>query len=382
MLAYKSTVVVAGTGLAGLRTVERLRQRGFGGRIVMFGAESHLPYDRPPLSKQILRGASDAVWLRSPEEYAALEVEMHLDAPATSLNLAGRTVSSSEGEQPFDVLVIATGARPRRVRELGGHVLRTLDDALGLRAALHPGVRLAIVGAGLIGCEVAASARALDVTVHLLDLLDAPIVRATGPAVAELVADLHRARGVQLHFGVTAERPRTGLLALSDGMEIGADTVLEAVGVTPDTEWLTGSGLVLADGVVCDGRGRAAEGVYAVGDVARWQGVRAEHWTNAEEQAAIVAGAVLGDEDSLLPVPYWWSDQYDIKIQGLGDTGNPVNEVQLLKWGPAARTVALYSRRGRLTGAVGFSAPGAVMGLRADIVNGKPVKEVAARLTG
>ena len=381
MLTNRSSVVVVGAGLAGLRTVERLRQRGYTGRIVLLGAESHMPYDRPPLSKQVLRGETDVSWLRKPDDYDALDLEVHLDSPVDSLDVENGVVSCAERKHMFDLLVIATGARPRRVTGLDGHVLRTLDDARELRASLHPGARLAIVGAGLIGCEVAASARTLGISVVLLDMLDAPMVRVAGVEVAARVAALHRERGVDLRLGVVATRPEPDRLSLSNGTDVSADVVLEAIGVVPNTEWLAASGLALDDGVVCDATGRAAERVYAVGDVARWEGERAEHWTNAGEQAARVAAAVIDGETSSQPTSYWWSDQYDFKIQGLGDTGNAANDVQFLTWGPNARTVALYSREGRLVGAAGFSAAGAVMRLRPDIADAAPVAEVAARLT-
>jgi 3-phenylpropionate/trans-cinnamate dioxygenase ferredoxin reductase subunit len=381
MLTETSTIVVVGTGLAGLRTVEALRQRGFAGNLVVLGAEAHLPYDRPPLSKAILRGESDVAWLRPADAYADLSIDLRPGSRARSLDIEAKVVVSEDGEHPYDVVVIATGATPRRVPGLNGLVLRTLDDARDLRAALRPDTRLAVVGAGLVGCEVAASARSLGLPVDLVDVLAGPLIRVVGAKVAEVVGDLHRRHGVHLHFGVGASRAADGKLALSDGTNLDADVVLEAIGASPDTDWLAGSGLSLQDGIVCDADGRAADGVYAVGDVARWDGVRIEHWTNAGEQAAHVAAVVLGEERPTRTVAYWWSDQYEFKIQGLGVTGGE-HDVQVLNWGPKARTVALYSRDGALTGVVGFSAPAAIMRLRNDIMAGTPVDEVAARLAG
>ena len=384
-----------GAGLAGLRTVERLRHRGYRGRVVLLGAERHLPYDRPPLSKQVLRGELGDPWLRQAADYAALNVDIRLSYHVRELDTERRVIGSADAgaRMNYDVLVIATGASPRRLPGLNGLVLRTLDDARDLRGLLRPGTRLAVVGAGLIGCEVAASARSMDnVEVDLVDVLAGPLVRVVGVGVCELVADLHREHGVRLHMGTAATRvgpgaeagggdgPGAGQLALADGTVLTADVVLEAIGAVPETGWLEGSQLALSDGVVCDATGRAADDVYAVGDVARWDGRRSEHWTNAGAQADRVAAAILGQEQPPPEIPYWWSDQYDIKLQGLGAPG-PDDDVHLITWGPKARTVALYASDGRLTGAVGFSAAAAVMRLRADIATGTAVADVLARLT-
>jgi 3-phenylpropionate/trans-cinnamate dioxygenase ferredoxin reductase subunit len=260
-----------------------------------------------------------------------------------------------------------------------GQVLRTLDDAIDLRGMLSPGARLAIVGAGLIGCEVAASARSTGAEVDLIDVLAGPLVRVVGTRVCGLVADLHREHGVRLHMGTAAARTEAGQLALADGTVLTADIVLEAIGAVPETGWLEGSQLRLDDGVVCDAAGRAADGVYAVGDVARWDGRRSEHWTNVGAQADQVAAAITGQAPAPAQPAYWWSDQYDIKLQGLGAPA-PDDDVHLITWGPKARTVALYERDGRLTGVVGFSAAAAVMKLRADIAAGSAISGVLDRL--
>jgi 3-phenylpropionate/trans-cinnamate dioxygenase ferredoxin reductase subunit len=368
-----------GAGLAGLRTVERLRHRGYVGELTLLGAERHLPYDRPPLSKQVLRGEREETRLRSADELAGLEVDARLEQSATGLNVAERTVLTADGAVSYDVLVIATGAIPRRIG-LGGMVLRTLDDALELRAALSPGRRLTVIGAGLIGCEVAASARALDVEVDVVDVLTGPAIRVLGPTVAQRLAAIHTEHGVRWHLGVGVDRREENGVVLADGTELETDVLLEAVGAIPDTDWLEGSGLSLSNGVECDLTGRAAEGVYAVGDVSRWGGARHEHWTNVARQADAAAAAMLGQELPATDVAYWWSDQYDLKLQGLG-TPAADDDVELVNWGPKARLIALYSRQGRLTGAVGFSAAGGVMRLRDDISAGTSATEVAQRLT-
>jgi 3-phenylpropionate/trans-cinnamate dioxygenase ferredoxin reductase subunit len=287
--------------------------------------------------------------------------------------------TSKDARLPYDVLVIATGASPRRIPGISGRVLRTLDDATGLRGELGPGTRLAVIGAGLIGCEVAASARTLGVEVDLIDVLPGPLIRVVGAQVCDLVADLHRAHGVRLHLGTAVTRGGPGEMVLADGTALAADAVLEAIGAAPETGWLEGSQLRLADGVVCDAEGRAADAIFAVGDVARWDGRRSEHWTNAGWQADRVAAAITGQEPPLPEPAYWWSDQYDIKLQGLGAPG-PDDDVHLITWGPKARTVALYTSDGHLTGVVGFSAATAVMRLRADIAAGTGIGEVLARL--
>ena len=378
-IATAPSVTVVGAGLAGLRTVERLRHRGYSGRIVLLGAEPHPPYDRPPLSKQVLRGERDIFWLRPADNYADLDVEVRLGEEVLELDTQRRMIRSRDARLPYDALVIATGASPRRVPGLNGLVLRTLDHANELRGLLRPGARLAIVGAGLIGCEAAASARSMGVEVDLIDVLSGPLIRVVGGRVCDLVADLHRTHGVRLHMGTAATRLDSGELALADGTVLAADVVLEAVGAVHATGWLEGSRLRLDDGVVCDAEGRAGQDVYAVGDVARWDGRRSEHWTNAGWQADRVAATILGQEPPLPEAAYWWSDQYDIKLQGLGAPA-PDDDVHLLTWGPKDRTVALYARDGRLTGVVGFSAASAVMRLRADLAAGTAIGEVRARL--
>ena len=235
---HPQSVTVIGAGLAGLRTVERLRRRGYEGRVVLLGAERHLPYDRPPLSKQVLRGEQDEPWLRPQADYAGLNADVMLGQQVRELDTARRMIFLDGGWLPYDVLVIATGASPRRVPGINGRVLRTLDDAHALRGALGPGTRLAIVGAGLIGCEVAASARSLGAAVDLIDVLPGPLVRVVGGQVCDIVAGLHRDRGVRLHLGASVARDSAGRLTLSDGTVLGADVVLEAIGAVPETGWL------------------------------------------------------------------------------------------------------------------------------------------------
>lgn len=370
-------LVVVGAGLAGLRVVEALRAKGSDASIVLVGEELHEPYDRPPLSKHVLRGDREPMYLR--EEYASLGVTLRLGVTATGLSEG--VLRTTDGDEAFDHVVIATGAVPRRLPGAPGHVLRTLDDSRALSPYLVPGRTLGIVGAGLIGCEVAASARTKGADVHLVDVLDGPLLRVLGPVVAKRIADLHASHGVHLHLGTGVTSAAADRLELTDGTVLQVDAVLEAMGVTPATGWLEGSGLTLDDGVVCDAVGRAADGVWAVGDVARWAGVRREHWTSAGEQAVTVAAAILGEPVVHDALPYWWSDQYDVKLAGLGSVAAD-DDVQVVEVGPRSRPLAVYSRDGRLTGVVGFSAGAAVMKLREEIAARAPVSDVLATLAG
>ena len=361
-----TAVVIVGAGLAGVRVAEGLRDRGFDGSVVLLGAEAETPYDRPPLSKHVLRGEREPFWLLSPERAQELSIELRLGVTATGIDLTRHEVLTDAGPVAYDQLVIATGAQPRRLPGSPGLVLRALSDSRRLAASLVPGARLGVVGAGLIGCEVAASARALGCDVHVIDLLAGPMIRVLGPEVSQRVQDLHTAHGVTFHLGSGVLEATGRSLSLSDGTFLELDVVLEAMGVVPSTDWLTGSGLAVKDGVLCDESGQAAPDVWAVGDVARWADgrgstVRHEHWTSATEQAETVAAAMLGTAPPVHGPAYWWSDQYDLKLAGLGRTSETV---ELVETGPRQRTVALYSEGERLVGVVGFSAGATVIKLR------------------
>jgi 3-phenylpropionate/trans-cinnamate dioxygenase ferredoxin reductase subunit len=381
-------VVVIGAGLAGLRACEGLRNRGYDGEIVLVGDEAHEPYDRPSLSKQFLSGSwgEDKVVLRKPEEIEALGLTRRRGpgSKAVALDVEGRHVSLATGEElTYDECIIATGARARILPGLEParrvHVLRTIDDALRLRAALVGGGRLVIVGAGFVGMEVAATARGLGCDVTVVEPLAAPLGRVFGPELGRACARIHEAHGVELRCGTVVsslgEAPGDGLLArLDDGGELPADAVLVGVGAVPNVDWLAGSGLeVTPGGVVCDATLRAAPGVTAAGDVALWpygpagHPVRLEHRTNAAEQGDHAAGTALGASDAYATVPYVWSDQYDVKIQVLG---MPAAEDE---WAvvdgdlEAGRAVLISGRAGRVTGAVGLGMPRALMQLRSAV---------------
>jgi NADPH-dependent 2,4-dienoyl-CoA reductase/sulfur reductase-like enzyme len=383
MSAPLGQVVVVGAGLAGLRTVEALRRQGYGGRVVVIGAERERPYDRPPLSKEVLAGKWDPerTALRKTESYADLEAEWRLGLAATALDLAGRSVLTGAARVPYDALVIASGASPRRLPAPpleGVHVLRTVEDSLAIRRGFDAGARVAVVGAGFIGGEVAATARSRGLEVTLIEALPAPLERQLGAEMGAQVVALHRDHGVDVRVGVGVEalegRGRVERVRLADGSAVAADLVVVGVGVTPATGWLEGSGLRVADGVVCDARLRAsAPGVFAAGDVARWthpgygESLRIEHWTNATEQADAVAASLLAGEGpcpSFAPVPYFWSDQYDVKLQ-LAGRARPGDELRIVDGSLGERRfVALYGRAGRLVAVLGWNRPRLVMQYR------------------
>jgi 3-phenylpropionate/trans-cinnamate dioxygenase ferredoxin reductase component len=320
-------VVIVGAGLAGSRCAETLRALGFDGRVVLVGEEGRAPYERPCLSKDFLAGARENVLLRGEEYWAERDIELVLGRRIESIDLLNRTIG--EGLD-WDAVVIATGARPRRLPFAvpdGVHVLRSAQHALALREELGPGRRLAIVGAGFVGAEVASTALGLGAEVTLVDVARAPLERVLGPEVGALLAERYRRHGVDLRLEtglngfVENGDGRVAAVALSDGAAVPCDAVLVAIGAEPAGE------LVGADrgGIPTDGCGRTEiPGVYACGDVATaWRAslgrrVRVEHWTSAAGQGAAVAHAILGEERPYDDVPYFWSDQFGFRIQHVG----------------------------------------------------------------
>ncbi|MHB1533036.1 MAG: NAD(P)/FAD-dependent oxidoreductase [Acidimicrobiales bacterium] len=388
-----ANVVIVGASLAGLHAAAALRRAGDESAITVVGAEVHLPYDRPPLSKQLLTGRVEAEQIRLPIE-ADLGIEWRLGVAATRLDAERRRVGLGgvRDELPFDRLVLATGARPRWLPGLapgeGVHVLRSLDDALTLRAALQRNPRVAVIGAGFIGLEVAASCRARGLAVTVIEALPIPLERAIGAAWGARVAKLHRDHGTQLRLGaLVAGLVGAGTVEgvrLADGEVVPADVVVVGVGVAPETSWLEGSGVELDDGVICDDRlrvrvgGRVRPDIVAAGDVARWyhrgyrERVRVEHWTNAVEQGEAAATTLLHGEEAppFAPVPYFWSDQYATKLQFVGRT-LPGDETQVVDGSPEdARWAAAYGRAGRLVAGLGFARPAKVMAMRRLIEEG------------
>ncbi len=389
-MAALERVVVVGASLAGLRAVETLRGAGYDGALTLIGAEQHLPYDRPPLSKEILQGSwePDRLALRR-SSYDELELDLRLGRRATALDPAAREVSLDDGARvAYDGLILATGAVPRTLpgtSDLEGlFVLRTLEDALAIRGALDAGPRVVVVGAGFIGAEVAASCRARGVEVTLVEAFPVPLLHALGREMGEVCASLHAEHGVDLRCGVAVDglegEGRVRGVRLSDGSSIEADLVVVGVGVAPATGWLESSGLRLDDGVVCDATcATAAPGVVAAGDVARWhhplfgESMRVEHWTNAVEQGVAAAQTLLAGPGAAKPfasVPFFWSDQYGIKIQSAGHL-RPDDEVRVVSGSvPERKFTALYGRAGRLTGVLTFNRPRDAIAYRMRIAEG------------
>ncbi|MFI9510532.1 NAD(P)/FAD-dependent oxidoreductase [Nocardia sp. NPDC052566] len=390
-------IVIVGAGLAGLRTAEELRRAGYDGALTLLGDESRPPYDRPPLSKQFVRGETDDTTLRPAEFFADKRIDLWLGAEAVGVDAAARTLRLADGTAlDYAQLIIATGLRPRRLPglpDLGGvHVLRGHADASALRGELTTASRALVVGAGFIGCELAASFRARGVDVVLVEPQQAPLAGVLGEQVGALIARMHVAEGVDLRCGtgldtfVADKTDRVRGARLSDGTEVAVDLVVIGVGSRPVTEWLAGSGIELADpaeggGVVADEVGRTSvDGVWAVGDVAAWlhdTGVRkrVEHWTNAGEQAKLLACALLGAEPpTLARVPYFWSDQYDVKIQALGTPA--ADDDVSLTFDDGRKFLAFYAKHGSLTGVVGAGMTAQVMKARAKIAAAAPLAEV------
>lgn len=336
-------VTVVGASLAGLYAAQALRSQGYDGELVVVGDERQRPYDRPPLSKEFLAGRIDesALHLESPED-DDLGARWLLGSRAAGLDPASHTVVLDDGAQiEGDGVVVATGSRARTLPGTAGlagvHVLRTLDDARALRAALATGRRLVVIGAGFIGGEVAATARSLGLDVTVVEAMRTPLAGPLGPAMGAVVSGLHEAHGVRLRCGVGVDRlaghERVEGVELEDGTLLPADLVLVGIGAVPNTEWLGGSLALHRDAVECDHLGRTSvPGVVAVGDCAAWYDTRlgrhhrVEHWTGAIERPGVAVAALLRGgvgapdpaEDRPVGVPYFWSDQYDVRIQFAG----------------------------------------------------------------
>ncbi|MFI1534851.1 NAD(P)/FAD-dependent oxidoreductase [Streptomyces anandii] len=379
-------VVVAGASMAGLRAAEQLRAAGHTGPITLIGDEPHMPYNRPPLSKEVLAGKASFESLAFRPRAAVADVEWRLGTKVVAADLDRRRVRLDDGGTlSYAALVVATGMRPRRLRcpgpLTGRHTVRTLADARGLRAALtRPGVRVVVVGAGFIGCEVAATAVALGAAeVTVVDPLPLPMAGPLGELLGRALLRRHEARGVRFALGAGV----TGFdgdghvtkVVLDDGTVLPADVVVESVGSVANTEWLDGNGLDLTDGVLTDEHLRAGgrPDVVAVGDVARfpnarYDGVprRVEHWsipTDTAKHAARVLAAHLGgaepDPAPFAPLPTFWSDQHDFRLQSFGAPALGLDDVRVLEGGPDGDLLAGYHRGGRLVGVVALGGPAA-----------------------
>ncbi|MEV4377883.1 FAD-dependent oxidoreductase [Streptosporangium sp. NPDC049644] len=367
------SVLIVGASAGGLAVAEALRRKGYRGELSVVGAERHPPYDRPPLSKQVLAGTweSERAYLRSRDDLAKLEAEFVLGDPATGLDAAAREVRTASGRVlRAQTVILATGLVSHRLPgqdDLAGvHVLRTLDDALALRRSLTAVNRLVVIGEGVLGAEIAATACGMGLDVTLAGLGRAVMADQLGGLVGATLTSLHARRGVRLRLGVAAEAltgadGRVTGVRLASGESLPADAVVVAIGSRPATDWLDGSGLAIGDGVECDSRCRAAPDVYAVGDMASWhheglgRRLRLENRTNAVEQAQIVAANILGEDRPYVPIPYFWTDQYDVKIQAHGFL-TPEAQVNVIEGAPEDnRFVAHYSVDGHVTGVLGWN---------------------------
>jgi NADPH-dependent 2,4-dienoyl-CoA reductase/sulfur reductase-like enzyme len=392
--------VVVGGSLAGLRAAQAARRAGFAGPLTMVGGERHLPYDRPPLSKEYLDisedGPNTPTFHTKEELRDELDVELRLSTWATGLDGARKVLSVSGPDGPDEVgygsLVIATGAAARTLpgaEKLSGvHTLRNLDDAMAIRAALDAGARIVVVGAGFIGSEVASSARKRGLSVTVLEALPVPLVRAVGEDMGRACAALHRVNGTDLRCGVKV----TGLVgsdgkvtgvSLDDGTTVAADLVVVGTGVAPCTEWLAESGVRRHErdrGIVCDQTlSTGLAGVYAAGDVAHFPHplfddtlMRLEHWTNAAEQGALAAKNALNPAEAkpAVGVPYFWSDWYGSRIQFVGIPAADEIRVISEELGEE-KFLALYRRGDRITGTITINRPAQVMKYRRMIAQSK-----------
>jgi NADPH-dependent 2,4-dienoyl-CoA reductase/sulfur reductase-like enzyme len=384
-----SRIVVVGAGAAGLTAAEALRNQGYDGTLTLIGDEQHLPYDRPPLSKQILVGTwePERIVLRGDDALSKLDADLLLGHCAVGLDMTCRQVLLDGGDRiDFDGLVIATGVNPRSLpgADLTGiHLLRRLDDALSLRAHLLDGPTVAVVGAGFLGAEVAAVARGMGLGVTMIDPLPVPMYRQLGHRIGELVGQLHTDHGVSLHCSTGVRRflgaaGRVIGVELTDGSTLNADLVVVAVGASPAVGWLTGSGLPQGNGIECDTHCRVAPGVYAAGDIACWHNdhfgtrMRLEHRMNATEQAMAVAANLLGADRAFVPIPYFWSDQYDVRIQAYGIFPEDA-EITVLHGQPASRKFVVgYGHRGKMVGVLGWNSPRELRRLRRLVVDHTP----------
>jgi 3-phenylpropionate/trans-cinnamate dioxygenase ferredoxin reductase subunit len=402
------TTAVVGASLAGMHAARTLRVQGHAGRIVVLDADRHAPYDKPPLSKQVLAEGWEPEQLALHVLNEDLDLELRLGVRATGLDLAERVLrveGPGESELAFDSLVVACGASARQLPGTedveGVHVVRSLDDALALRSDLEAKPsRVVVIGAGFIGAEVASSCRALGIDVTVVEVLPLPLERVLGAEMGEVCAALHRAHDVDLRLGTGVDHLDTVTtdaggrrvvgVTLSDGETIAAEVVVVGIGVKVNTGWLEGSGLTLDDGIVCDETLLAAPGVVAAGDIARYpsarfgQMLRVEHWDHAIEGGEAAGRRLLaearGEEPMVFdPVPWFWSDQYDRKIQ-LAGRPLSTDRVQVVEGDPGEfRFVAVYGRGEQLVGVLGMNRPRHVMQLRRILEQGGTFDEALER---
>ncbi len=387
-------VVVVGASMGGLRVAESLRRFGYTGPVKVFGNEGHPPYNRPPLSKDLLSAKEiDFAEVAFPQRSATADVEWHLSTGAVSADLGNRNISISSGEQvPFDHLVIATGLRSKRLDfksfPADRHALRSFDDAKALRPKLAVGTKLVIVGSGFIACEVAATATKLGCEVHIVSPSKSPMHRALGDQLSEIVKLRLEAQGITFHMQSTVRElvgsKQLEAVALSNGNVINCDTLVEAIGSEANCEWLTGNDLDITDGLLCDGTLRAVKSsggswsnVFGVGDVARFPNPlfdatprRVEHWNIPTESAKFVSQQIAASYVStdsttevFRPLPSFWSDQFDMHIFGLG-MSYLADASKLVHGDVSGDCVFEFTREGVLVGVVGIGHRSVVQNYR------------------
>ncbi|WP_459615668.1 NAD(P)/FAD-dependent oxidoreductase [Bordetella sp. 2513F-2] len=375
MMPDTSHVIIVGAGAGGLATAEGLRNESFTGAITLIGEEVHAPYDRPPLSKQLLSGAWEQarIMLRTPDALASLGATLRLGMRAQSVDTQARLLSLENGETlKYSHLVVATGVNPRALPGAacdGVFQMRTLDDALALQARLTAPRKVLVIGAGFLGTESAASLRSLGHDVTLAYPQSQPLEQPFGPALGRHIAALHASHGVTLKPNASAteivsENDVAKGVAFADGSFEPADIVLLAIGSTPATTWLAGSNLDIENGIRCDSHGVAAPAVYAVGDVASWlhtrygRHIRLEHRMNAAEQGLLVAKHITGKPEPFSSIPFVWSDQFKDKLQMYGlFPANATVEIEDLGTPERSKRLAHYYADGMLTGILGWNAP-------------------------
>ncbi|GLV49740.1 oxidoreductase [Thermobispora bispora] len=371
-------MVVVGGGLAGVRSVEALRARGFAGRITLIGEERHRPYDRPPLSKAVLAGETDSTAVDS--DLDALDVTVRLGTAAKGLR--DGVLETTEGEIEYDGLVIATGATPIRLRGEGRqYVLRTIDDARALRERLTPGTRVAVIGAGWIGAEVATAAARAGCAVTVIEAAEAPLAGALGPEVGAYTIPWYAEAGVELRLGAPVGSVDPDGITLMSGTRVRADVVVTGIGVRPAVDWLKGSGVAVDNGVLVDEHLRSTlPNVVAVGDCANWwsrrygRRMRVEHWDTAISAPDTAAATLLGEDAVYDPVPYFWSEQFGRMVQFAGDRIGA--ERTLLRGDPrtdAKWAVCWLTAEDRLAAILTVDRP-------RDVVQGRRIAERGQRL--
>ena len=374
-MAEKKTYVIVGANQCGGSAAETLRKEGFDGRVVLIGAEPERPYERPPLSKEYLRGEEerDRIFLRPPEYYREQQIELRLGVRAKQLHTREREVQLDGGERlGFDKLLLATGGRVRRLPVPGAdlegvHYLRTVADSELIASEMKGARRAVVVGAGFIGAEVAASARMSGLEVTILEMAEVPLGRALGTEMGRIFADIHREHGVDLRLGTGAERfeggQRVERAVTSDGESVECDFVVVGVGIDPETALVERTGIKVEDGITVDEYCETnVEGIFAAGDVANFpnpflnEHIRVEHWSNAQKQGVAAAKAMLGVREPYAEVPWFWSDQYDLNMQYVGHASE-WDEVVLRGDVAGRKFAAFYLKDGRLRATMAVSRP-------------------------